>query len=261
MTHNNAVSLSRRSCEPECTHCAGKDPDAVARRLRVMENASETNDRWRSAQREDTDLAPVIRWLEVGSERPVWEEVTAESPATKHFVEQWATLKPDHGVLLKRWENARGDDSSWLLVVPRSLRVELLREIHAGLTNGHLGEKKSLSRLHQSFYWVRMHANVEEWCRVCNTCCTKKGPARNTRVPLQLHQVGPPIERLAMDIAAPLPLNSRGNRYICVVMDYFAKWPEAYALPNHVPEAVADVLVSQFLTQFRVPDESNSEQG
>ena len=64
-----------------------------------------------------------------------------------------------------------------------------------------------------------------------------------------------------MDISGPLPTTSRGNQFICVVMDYFTKWPEAYALPNHEAETVADVLVSQFFTRFGVPDELHSDQG
>ena len=77
--------------------------------------------------------------------------MAAESPSTKHLVEQWATLKLDQGVLLKCWAKTRGGDSSWLVVVPRSLRAELLQELHAGLTSGHLGERKTLSRLRQRF--------------------------------------------------------------------------------------------------------------
>ncbi|KAK4295125.1 hypothetical protein Pmani_032308 [Petrolisthes manimaculis] len=54
---------------------------------------------------------------------------------------------------------------------------------------------------------------------------------------------------------------SRGNRFICVIMDYFTKWPEAYALPNHEAGTVAEVLVDQFFTRFGVPRELHSDQG
>ena len=78
---------------------------------------------------------------------------------------------------------------------------------------------------------------------------------------MQLYQVGAPMERIAVDIAGPLPITTQGNRYICVVMDYFTKWPEAYALPNHEAETVAEVLVDQFFTRFGVPGELHSDQG
>ena len=69
------------------------------------------------------------------------------------------------------------------------------------------------------------------------------------------------MERVAVDIVGPLPVTVAGNRYICVAMDYFTKWPEAYALPNHEAVTVAEVLVEQFFTRFGVPGELHSDQG
>ncbi len=69
------------------------------------------------------------------------------------------------------------------------------------------------------------------------------------------------MEWVAVGIAGPLPLTPRDNRYICVVIDYFTKWPEAYALPNHEAETVAGFLVNEFFTRFGVPAELHSDQG
>lgn len=301
--HSNADSLSRRPCEAGCSHCASKDPDPVTRRpceagsshsvpegpdavsqspceasyshqarrdpdpvcrrLTVPANATEGNDRWREAQSADPALAPVVRWLRASGERPRWEEVSAESPATKCLVDQWETLRLDRwGVLVKRWEVLGGvGRDAWVVVVPRAKRAEVLRELHAGVTSGHLGEKKTLKRLRQRFYWVGMRNDVSEWCRACDVCSAKKGPTRRNRAPLQLYSVGAPMERVAVDIAGPLPMTPRGNRFVCVVMDYFTKWPEAYALPNHEAETVASVLVNECFTRFGVPSELHSDQG
>ncbi|KAK4314495.1 hypothetical protein Pmani_014200 [Petrolisthes manimaculis] len=93
------------------------------------------------------------------------------------------------------------------------------------VSSGHLGVKKNLSRLRQRFYWMGMRQDVEEWCWAYDVCCAKKGPKKRGCAPLQLYQVGAPV-----DIAEPLPRTDKGNRYIFVVMDYFTKWPEAYAI-------------------------------
>ncbi|KAK3882385.1 hypothetical protein Pcinc_013251 [Petrolisthes cinctipes] len=260
--HINADSLSRRPCLPDCNHCTRRDPDPVCRRLLVAQDLQEADNKWRKSQREDSDLAPVIHWLEAGLERPNWEEVAAESTTTKCLEEQWETLRLDRGLLSKHWMSTGGSSTGmWLVVVPRALRAELLQEVHAGLTSGHQGVKKTLSRLRRCFYWIGMRKDVEEWCRACDVCSAKKGPAKRMRAPLQLYQVGAPMERVAVDIAGPFPLTSRGNRFICVVMDYFTKWPEAYALPNHEAGTVAEVLVDQFFARFGVPRELHSDQG
>ena len=102
---------------------------------------------------------------------------------------------------------------------------------------------------------------MEEWCKLCHVCAAKKGPAWRTRAPVQLYQSGAPMERVAVDIAGPLPCTPRGNRYILVAMDYFSKWPEAYGIPDHEAETVAGVLVREFFSRFGIPGELHSDQG
>ena len=97
-------------------------------------------------------------------------------------------------------------------------------------------------------------------CRTCWVCAAKKGPARKTHAPLQLYQAGAPLEHMAVDIADSF-LCTKSNKYLCVAMDYFTKWPEVFALPNHEAETVASFLVNQVFTHFGVPGELHSNQG
>ena len=69
------------------------------------------------------------------------------------------------------------------------------------------------------------------------------------------------MERVAIDVLGPLPVSESGNRYILIAMDYFTKWPEAYALPNQEAETVAKVLVDQFVSRFGAPAQLHSDQG
>jgi transposase InsO family protein len=43
-------------------------------------------------------------------------------------------------------------------------------------------------------------------------------------------------------------------------MDYFTKWPEAYALPNQVASTKAEALVTNFC-RFGIPRELHRDQG
>ncbi|XP_069972959.1 retrovirus-related Pol polyprotein from transposon 412 [Penaeus vannamei] len=240
--HNNADSLSRRPCEPECQHCLRREERVACRQLQVWGDSVDAKERWRQVQREDDDLTPLIKWMEASPERPGWPQVTAESPVTKHLWQQWAMLRLENGVLQRRWDDARGRPSYWVVLVPRTLRRDLL---HGGITSSQLG----------------MRRDVQEWCRTCEVCCARNGPVKKNRAPLQLYQVGAPLERVAVDIVGPFPVTKQGNRFICVVMDYFTKWPEAYALPDHEAETVAEALVNNFITCFGVPCELHSDQG
>lgn len=69
------------------------------------------------------------------------------------------------------------------------------------------------------------------------------------------------MERVVVDIAGPLPLTERGNKFICVAMDYFTKWPDAYAIPDHEVSTVAQVLVDRLFCRFGMPQELHSNKG
>ncbi|GFV62887.1 retrovirus-related Pol polyprotein from transposon 412 [Trichonephila clavipes] len=84
---------------------------------------------------------------------------------------------------------------------------------------------------------------------------------KRTRGRLQLHNVGAPFERIAFDILGPLPRSSNDNNNILVVMEYFTKWPEAYAIPDQEASTVVEVLVQHWFSRFGVPYQLHSDQG
>ena len=69
------------------------------------------------------------------------------------------------------------------------------------------------------------------------------------------------MERVAVDVIGSFPETENGNKYILIAIDYFSKWPEAYALPNQEAVTLAKIIVSQFFSRFGVPAELHSDQG
>ncbi|KAK2919003.1 hypothetical protein Q8A73_003374 [Channa argus] len=69
------------------------------------------------------------------------------------------------------------------------------------------------------------------------------------------------MERVGVDILGPFPTTEAGNRYILVAMDYFTKWPEAYAVPDQTATTAAQRLVEDMFSRFGVPEELHSDQG
>uniref|UniRef100_A0A8C7Y7T2 Gypsy retrotransposon integrase-like protein 1 n=1 Tax=Oryzias sinensis TaxID=183150 RepID=A0A8C7Y7T2_9TELE len=133
--------------------------------------------------------------------------------------------------------------------------------MHGVAGSGHFGVAKTLRRLRQGFYWGRCRRDVEDFCRQCDPCIARKGPSGQSHAPLQPFQVGGPMERVAVDIVGPLPRSSRVNHYVLSAIDYFTRWPEAYALPDQEAEMVVDALLGGMISRFGVPEFIHSDQG
>jgi hypothetical protein len=41
-----------------------------------------------------------------------------------------------------------------------------------------------------------------------------------------------PFKKITINVAGSFPRSNQGNQYLLIAMDYFTKWPEAYAIPN-----------------------------
>ncbi|KRZ83348.1 Protein NYNRIN [Trichinella sp. T8] len=64
-------------------------------------------------------------------------------------------------------------------LVPRALRSDVMRSLHNSRYAGHLGERRTLSRIRSRFYWPGMSGGVHLWCRTCSHCAVRKRPSKN----------------------------------------------------------------------------------
>ena len=108
-------------------------------------------------------------------------------------------------------------------MLPTALRAGVLKRLHDSPVGGHLGVSKTLGKVRARFHWIHCRRDVAEWCHKCDRCASRKGPRVKTRSPLQLYNVGEPMERVAIDVLGPLPETESGNKYILIAMDYFSK--------------------------------------
>ena len=65
---------------------------------------------------------------------------------------------------------------------------------------------------------------------------------------------------VAMDILE-LPVTQRGNKYVLLISDYFARWPEAVPLKDQKAETVARALVEEAVSRHGAPAILLSDQG
>ncbi|GFW79593.1 retrovirus-related Pol polyprotein from transposon 412 [Trichonephila clavipes] len=265
-SNGNADALSRRPCPENCRHCSRVETKYDYAIRQITTSTATPPDPWsdekvREDQMADPDIKPLIEFMESSSNKPSWQDISAYSPTTKQYWALWNSLHLRNGVLYRKFESEDGKTFRWQLVLPRSRIPEVLKELHGSPTGGHFGVMKTLHRVRERFFWGKVRADVEQWCKSCDACSARKGPKIRSRGKLHRYNVGAPFERIAFDILGPLPRTASGNKYLLVVIDYFTKWPEVYPIPDQEAPTVAEAVVQHWISRYGVPLQLHSDQG
>ena len=88
------------------------------------------------------------------------------------------------GILYQWFKDLSGQETKLQLVVPGTLRDEVLANLHEGQLGRHLSVEKTLSRLKGRFYWPGYHQDMQNWCGKCAICAKWKSPSHPARAPL-----------------------------------------------------------------------------
>ncbi|KAK2898063.1 hypothetical protein Q8A73_014443 [Channa argus] len=247
--HGNADALSQRPCLlDECRYCRRHEerelgPSTAA--VTTGEGEPFSREQLQQHQEMDPVLAEVRSWLET-QQRPEWPAISARGPEIKLLHSQWGSLELCDGIL----QSSTGGGGH-----------QVLRWVQGSAGAGHFGNSKTVRRLRQRFYWPGCRQDAELHVHWCDDCTAQKGPTQRSRGPVQQYLVGAPMERVGVDILGPFPTTEDGNRYILVAMDYFTKWPAAYAVPDQTATTAAQRLVEDMFSRFGVPEELHSDQG
>ena len=193
--------------------------------------------------------------------KPKAEDVRQQGPEAQRLTQLWNRLVLEEGVLKRKYDDTTSGCTIVQLFVPPPLREEVLKELHAGALEGHLGEEKTLHKAKERFYWPGMQQDVQDLCKTCDTCATRKNTPRINHAPLGTIKAGYPMQVVAVDILGPLPESESGNSFVLVAGDYFTKWMEAYPIHNQEAETVARKLVDEMFCRFSPHEQLYSDQG
>ena len=207
-------------------------------------------------QLKDQAIQTVMEWLKQG-QRPIWSEVKQQERRIRALWIQWGRLCLQDGLL---YRTSGKDATETRVVLPLRLVTMVLDELHSQKFGGHLGVDKTLGRIKARFYWPFMAEDVRDWCAACPMCAGKK-VGKDKKQRMGTVQSRDRLDRVAMDILDITTTSSAGNRYILVVSDYFTKWTEAFALPNHQAETVAEKFVAEFVCRWGMPISIHTDQG
>ena len=203
------------------------------------------------AQREDDEWTDLIYYLET-NELP--EYPRAGDMTWYEGMEPYYTLWDGILFRLRRKKKPTVCDRIELqLVVPEIFRHPLMEAVHETRYGAHIGWRRALPKLQNKYYWPKMAGDLQWFIERCIPCSRHKDSEKR-REPLEPIRAMMPFEMVAVDVMGPfLNESNRGNRYVISFMDYYTKWPEAFATPDHTAATVIRLLMEEIIPRHGVP--------
>ncbi|KAE9287483.1 hypothetical protein PF008_g26393 [Phytophthora fragariae] len=141
-------------------------------------------------------------------------------------------------------------DGSKRVVLPSSLWAKVLRENHDSVFACHLRTPQTYAKIAANYWWPDMRAWVRRWVQSCRDCGTRKARAMEVIPPLRSQGVGDAGDRWALDVAGPLPVTDKGNRYVVAAVDYATRYAVVAAVPSHRAPDIANFIVEKLVMVY-----------
>ena len=140
------------------------------------------------------------------------------------------------------------DPASLRIVVPDSMKKEVMAAAHQSLIGGHSGAFKVAERIRDTFWWKDMQQDIEDHLRDCAACRTATNKFPDPTPPLKPIPVPTSIgEVYFSDLFGPLTdLSGNKNTYVLTVTDAFSKFVRLYKIDAKDAVTVAQTLYKDF---------------
>ena len=140
-------------------------------------------------QEEDPDIEPVLKGM-TNDRKPSSQDMAVKSPAARHYWILWDSVVLQDGLFCKMFVKKDGTGEHMQFIVPKTLKKEVLFQMHDSLLSGHLGCKKTKAKTLQRFYWYGLKDDIGIYIKKCDTCAADKKPTKIPRAPMGSLQTG-----------------------------------------------------------------------
>jgi len=89
---------------------------------------------------------------------------------TKSLHAQWERFIVREGVVYRRYSSNADRTDYWQVVLLVRYREEAMESAHQSVSGGHMGVKKTQSKLTMKANWVGWTVDVREYCKRCDKC-------------------------------------------------------------------------------------------
>ena len=205
----------------------------------IISISTEEVEKWKEAYRQDSHLSQVLNTKE-------------EEDINKYAQYQ---VRANRLIYFEDW------NGNHQLVVPESLRVEIMSKVHNNITEAaHGGYAKSHNRIASIYYWPRMSRDIKKYVGTCDIC-QKTKPRRHT--PVGMLQPIPipsqPFKVVTMDFIPELP-EGKGYDNVLVIVDKLTKYAIFIPTTTAVTEReTAELFFQHVISQYGIPKQIISD--
>ena len=140
------------------------------------------------------------------------------------------------------------------VLVPASMRKEVISLVHHHPVHGHRGYLTTYRTIWASYFWIGMQQDIRDFVAACEKCQQRRAvrnpvPHRARPLPDESFQV------VSLDFAGPFSKNAPGMRYpycLCIV-DQLTRFPIFVPIPNIKTSTVIRHLEEQLYSTFGMP--------
>jgi len=147
------------------------------------------------------------------------------------------------------------------LVIQESLRERVLTLEHHATVAAHPCMNRMYYTMREAYYWPSMGTDSHTTITKRTTCAQNRLALRRHTTPLTLFPATEPLTELFVDIFGPIPASKKGNRFILVITDRFAKLTKCVALRRITAMSVASAIIGAWVSAYGPPDRILSDQG
>jgi hypothetical protein len=155
------------------------------------------------------------------------------------------------------------------VMIPRSLRHELIREHHEPKFISHPGVHRTHALITLRHWWPGMQRTIREYFNNCEACQRRKGAWQFTAPLGDVDEPRFPFEVTAIDITGPYVETPRKNKYLLTwknkylltFIDHFSRYMEAIPIPDQSAETCARVYASQIIARHGTGSKLITDQG
>ena len=203
---------------------------------------------WQTSQQEDTVTKALMDYC-IYKRRPL-EDTDQAKYLNKVITGLGHKIAVENGILYY-YGTYRRSPLTKKLFVPQSLVTPTIADAHQAATSGHWAPETTVANLMQTFFWLSLAADVQEFIRKCPICYNLKDPnALASKAPIRPHKTPPrPNYRVHADLVGPLHSVTE-HKYSLTLVDALTRWTVLVPIKTKEAAEVAEAIINHWILKI-----------